>query len=145
MLAGQRAEDELRHCHVRGGFDAVSRHVTERNREAPVGQLHEVVDVSADLDPRRRLVRSAELQPRKLRHRLRQQRALHGVREFLLLLVEARVVDRERGLCRDAHRLGHRLSRHGRARTHREDGQRGQHLGRSEYQVHRVRTKHITQ
>ena len=123
MLAGQRTEHELRHRHVGSGFDAVTRHVAEGNRETSVVELHEVVDVPADLDTCRRLVRCAELQPRELGNRLRQQRPLHGVRELLLLLVETSVVDRERRLSTDAHGFVHRLPRDGRARTHREDRQ----------------------
>ena len=36
MLARQRAEDELRHRHVRSGFDAVPCHVAERDRKPAV-------------------------------------------------------------------------------------------------------------
>ena len=67
MLACERAKDELRHRHVRGSFDAVPGDVAERDRKSPVAELHEVVDVAADLDPRRRLVRIAELEPLQLR------------------------------------------------------------------------------
>ena len=47
MLARERAEDELRHRHVRGGFDPVSGHVAEDRGEAAVVELDEVVVVAA--------------------------------------------------------------------------------------------------
>ena len=68
MLAGQRAEDELRHRHVGRGFDPVTGDVAERNREPTVGELHEVVDVSADLDTRRGLIGIAELETPQFRY-----------------------------------------------------------------------------
>ena len=130
MLARERAEDELRHRHVRGGFDPVSGHVAEYRGEAAVVELDEVVDIAADLDARRRLVRVAELEPAELREGPRQQRALHRVGELLLLLVEARVVDRERSLSADRLRLLDRLLRHTHVRAEGHNGQRREHLGR---------------
>ena len=104
MLARERAEDELRHRHVGGRVDAVAHHVAEHDREPAVVEREEVVDVAADVDARRRLVDVAELEARQLGRRARQQRALHRVRERLLLLVQAGVVDRERGLAGDRER-----------------------------------------
>ena len=128
MLARERAEHELGHRHVGRGFDAVARDISERQSKPAVGQFEEVVHVAPDLHARGGLVGSAELEPRQLRHRLRQQRALHRVRELLLLLVQARVVDRERGLPGDADGLVHRLRRHRRTRTHGHDRQGGNDL-----------------
>src|SRR5439155_20499621 len=55
MLTGKRAEDELRHGHVRRGFDAVPGYVAESDGKPAVAELHEVVDVTTHLDVRRRL------------------------------------------------------------------------------------------
>ena len=126
----QRAKDELRHRHVRRRLDPVARHVSEHRREPAVVELDEVVDVAADLDARRRLVRITQLEPAQPRQRPREQRALHRVRELLLLLVEARVVDRQRGLSADRLRLLDRLLRHGCIGTEGQNRQRGEHLGR---------------
>ena len=57
------------------------------------------------------------------------QRALHRVRELLLLLVQTRVVDRERGLAGDRPRLVDDLRRDRRFRSHGKNRQRRQHLG----------------
>jgi hypothetical protein len=128
VVSCKRTEHELRHGHVGRRLDAVTGDVAERDGKATVGKLHEVVDVPAHLDMRRRLVRGAELEPGHLRDRLGQQRALHRVGELLLLLVEAGVVDRERRLSGDAHRLVDRLLRDGRAGAHRDDLERREHL-----------------
>ena len=101
VLARERAEDELRHRHVGGRVDPVAGDVAEHDREAAVRELEEVVDVAADVHPRRRRVDGADVEPGDLRLLARQQRALHRVRELLLLLVEARVVEGERGLAGD--------------------------------------------
>ena len=50
VLAGERAEDELRHRHVGRRVDAVAGDVAEHDREAPVRQVEEVVDVAADVE-----------------------------------------------------------------------------------------------
>ena len=121
MLARERAEHELRHRHVGGRVDAVPRDVAEHDREPAVLEREEVVDVAADVDPRRRLVHLADLQPLDHRPRPRQQRALHRVGELLLLLVEAGVVDRERGLRGDRSRRLDRLLRERAARPEGED------------------------
>ena len=67
----------------------------------PSGELEEVEDVAADVDLRRGLVDRPDLEPGDVRLLARQQRLLHRLGELLLLLVEPRVVDRERGLLRD--------------------------------------------
>src|ERR687885_1270586 len=54
VLARERAEDELRHGHVRGRVDPVTRHVAEHYGEAAVRKLEEVVHVAAHFDARRR-------------------------------------------------------------------------------------------
>ena len=54
VLARERAEDELRHRHVRRRLDAVAGDVAEHDGEPAVGELEEVVDVAADVDARRR-------------------------------------------------------------------------------------------
>ena len=69
--------------------------VAEDDGEPPLVEREEVVHVAADLEPGRRLVGARQLEPRHLRQRARQQRLLHGLEEVLLLLVQARVVDRE--------------------------------------------------
>ena len=104
MLAGERPEDELRHRHVGGRLDPVPGDVPENDREPAVGELEEVVDVAADVDPSCGLVDVADLEPRHRRQLAGQQRPLHRLRELLLLLVEAGVVDRERGLARSSPR-----------------------------------------
>ena len=73
MLARQGAEDELRHRHVGGRLDPVAGDVSEDDRQAPVVELDEVVDVAADLDARRRLVRVADVEARQLWQRSGQQ------------------------------------------------------------------------
>ena len=67
----------------------------------PSASVEEVVDVAAHVDAGRRLVDVADLDPGQLGRGARQQRALHRVGELLLLLVQPRVVDRERGLAGD--------------------------------------------
>jgi len=104
VLPRERAEDELRHGHVRRRVDPVAGHVAEDDRESAALELHEVVDVPAHVDARRRLVDRAELEALQLGVRAREQRALHRVRELLLLLVEASVVERERCLAGDGQR-----------------------------------------
>ena len=130
VLARERAEDELRHRHVGGRVDAVPRHVAEHDGEPAVVEREEVVEVAADVDARRRLVHLAHLEPLDDGPRARQQRALHRVGELLLLLVEARVVDREGRLRRERRRGLDRLLRERVARAEREDAERGDHLGR---------------
>ena len=51
VLAGERAEDELRHRHVRRRVDAVPRHVPQHDGEPAVVEREEVVDVASDLHP----------------------------------------------------------------------------------------------
>ena len=62
--------------------------------------------------------------PCSSRMRPRQQRALHRVRELLLLLVQAAVVDRERRLRGDRQRRVERLAHDRPARVERDDRQR---------------------
>ena len=130
MLARERAEDELRHRHVRGGVDAVARDVAEHDGEAAVAQLEEVEDVAADVDLCGGLVDGADLQPRDRGPFARQQRLLHRLGELLLLLIEAGVVDRERGLLGDRARGRQRLERDRPLRVEREDGQLREQLAR---------------
>ena len=87
----------------------MTRHVTQHDCEAPVVELNEVVNVTADVDARRRLVDVADLEPGHCRLRTRQQRTLHRVSELLLLLIQARIVDCESGLAGDCKRGIHRL------------------------------------
>ena len=131
MLARERAEDELRHRHVGRGLDPVTGHVAEHDGEPVVAELEEVVDVAADVDARRRLVHLADLEPLQLGMRPRQERAAHRVRELLLLLVEAPVVDRERRLRGDRQHGVERLARDRPARVERHDRQRPDHLARA--------------
>ena len=130
MLAGERAEDELRHRHVGRRLDAVPRHVAEHDREPSVVELNEVVDVAADIDACGRLVHLPHLEPRHIRRVARQERALHRVGELLLLLVQARVVDCECGLARDCECSIDRLVGDRVAGPEREDLQRRDRLGR---------------
>ena len=131
VLARERPEDELRHRHVGGRIDAVPGDVPEHDGEPAVGELEEVVDVAADVDPRRRLVDACPTSsPATAGSSRGQQRALHRLGELLLLLVEACVVDRERGLPatvqrRGEHFLGDRLGR-----VERHDRQLGEQLAR---------------
>src|SRR5436190_11804397 len=130
MLARERAEDELRHRHVRGRVDAVAGHVAEHDRESPVLQREEVVDVAADVHACRRLVHLADLEPLDHGARTGQQRALHRVGELLLLLVEPGVVDRERRLRRERRRRLDRFLRERVTGAEREDAKRGDDHGR---------------
>ena len=130
MLAHERAEDELRHRHVGRRVDAVARHVAEHDREPPILEREEVVDVAADVQAGRGLVHLADLQPVDARARARQQRALHRVGEVLLLLVEAGVVDREGRLGRECRRRLDRLLRERVAGAEGEDAERRDELGR---------------
>ena len=66
--------------------------------------------------------------PCELGMRPRQQRAPHRVRELLLLLVQAPVVDRERRLRGDRQRRVERLARDRPARVERHDRERADHL-----------------
>ena len=131
MLARERAEDELRHRHVGGRVDPVAGHVAEDDGEPAVGELEEVVEVAADVDHRRGLVDGAELEPRELGLRPRQQRALHRVGELLLLLVQARVVDRERRLRGDRQAERDGLLRDRPVGVEREELQRAEQLRRA--------------
>ena len=124
VLARERAKDELRHRHVGGRLDPVARDVAEDDGEPAVAELDEVVDVASDVDARRRLVDLADLETAELRVRTRQQRALHRVGEFLLLLVQAAVVDRERRLRGDRERGLEALTHDRAERVERDDGQR---------------------
>ena len=130
MLAGERAEDVLRHRHVGGRVDAVTGDVAEDDGEPAVAEREVVVDVAADLEPCGRLVDVAELEPGQLRGRAREQRALHRVRERLLLAVEAGVVDRERRLAGDRERGLGDLAGHRAIRMERDDRHRRQQLAR---------------
>ena len=76
------------------------------------------------------LDRSGGLQPLDHGARAREQRALHCVRELLLLLVEPGVVDREGGLRRERRRRLDRLLRQRVAGAEGEDAERRDHLGR---------------
>jgi hypothetical protein len=101
--------------------------VAQHDGQPSVRKLEEVVDVAADLDVCRRLVHGPELEARKRRRRAREQRALDRVGEVALLLVQARVVERERGLARDGDRgldrvVGDRPSRVEREERERTDG-----------------------
>ena len=69
-------------------------------------QQEVVVEVATDVDACVGLVHGADVEPGHLGLCARQERALHRVREELLLLVEAGVVDRERGLAGDGERRG---------------------------------------
>ena len=104
MLACQRAKDELRHRHIRSGVDAVSGDVPERDRKAAVVEPEEVVDVATDIEAGRRFVDVPELDALDLRIDPGEQRPLHRVRKALLLLVEAGILERERGLAGDRQR-----------------------------------------
>ena len=75
MLARERAEDELRHSHVGRRLDAVPGDVAEHDRESSVVERQEVVDVAADVDPRRRLVHLGHFEARDVGLGVRQQRA----------------------------------------------------------------------
>ena len=129
VLARQRAEDELRHRHVGRGIDAVAGHVAERDGEPAVRQGEEVVHVPADLDTPRRGVHRADVEAGDVGLRARQQRTLHRVRERLLLLVQARAVDRDRGLAHDRVGQLERPARDRPRRVEREQGQGREQLG----------------
>jgi hypothetical protein len=62
MLPGKGPEHELGHGHVCRCFDPVPRHIAERHCETSVAELHEVVDIAADLDARRRFIGVAQLE-----------------------------------------------------------------------------------
>ena len=126
----ERAEDELRERHVGRRRDSVAARVSEHDGELPVGQGQEVVDVAADIDLRRRLVDGADLEPLDFGQPAGEQRALHRVREVLLLLVETRVVDRERGLTGDEECRLDRVLPDPVRRVERDHGQRRQQLRR---------------
>ena len=97
---------------------------------SPSGSAEEVVDVTTDLDAGRRLVDGADLEPFDLGEPAREQRALHRVGEVLPLLVQARVVDRERRLPGDEDGGLDLLVAEPPSRIERDDRQRGQQLGR---------------
>ena len=128
MLACERPEDELRHRHVGGRVDPVPGDVAEHDRQPAVGELHEVEDVAADVDLRRRLVDRPDLEARHVGPLARQQRLLHRLGELLLLLVEACVVDRECSLLRDRPRGRERVRVDRLGRVEREDRQLGEQL-----------------
>ena len=133
---GEHPERVLRHRHVRGGRDALSEDVPDDDRQAPVLEHDEVVEIAAYVNVRRGLVHVPDLQPRHARELARKQRALHRLREVLLLLVEARVVDSERGLRGDGHG---RLELRGRQRApgvEGDDGEGRQHLPRCSEREH---------
>ena len=130
MFSRERPEDELRHGHVGGRLDSVPRDVAEHHGELAVAELEEVVDVTADVDARRRLVHLADVETLELRVRARQQRAPHRVGELLLLLVETPVVDRQRGLCCDRERRIQRFARDRPAGVEGDERQRSDHLAR---------------
>ena len=110
------------------GVDPVPGHVAERNRQRSVLEHHEVVDVAADLDPRGGSVDGTNVQALDLGLVVGQERALHGIREGLLLLVQARIVDRECGLPHDRERHLDRLVANRPLGAERDEGNRRQHL-----------------
>ena len=136
VLARERAEHELRHRHVGGRVDPVAGDVAEHDREPAVGELEEVVDVAADVDaapPTRRPRRPrAPARPALAR----QQRPLDRLRERLLLLVEAGVVDRERRLRGDLSRRCDPSPLIGLGRFERDNRQLRERLGRRDDREH---------
>ena len=130
VQANERAEGELGQRHVRGGRNPVTTRVAEHDGELAAGQRQEVVDVTADLHPGRRLVDGADLEPLDLGQPARKQRALHRVGEVLSLLGQACVLDRQRGLAGDEDgRLDLLVAEPPRG-IERDDGQRGEQLCR---------------
>ena len=126
----ERAEDELRKGHVGRGGDTVAARIPEHHCELPVGQRQEVVDVAADLDAGGRLVDGADVEALDLGQPAWEKRALHRVREVLLLLIEAGVVDREGGLPRDEESGLDRVLTDAPRRIEGDDRQRRKELGR---------------
>ena len=62
VQADERTERELGERHVGRGRDSVTARVAQHDRELPVRQREEVVDVASDLDPRRGLVDGSDLE-----------------------------------------------------------------------------------
>jgi hypothetical protein len=126
----ERAEAELRHRHVGRCLDPLSGHVAEKHREAAALEGEEVVHVAAHLHARRGLVQVPDVETGNRGKLPREQRPLHRLGEVLLLLVEARVVDRKGSLRRDDHRRVDvfRLERPG--RIDREQSERPENLTR---------------
>ncbi len=106
----------------------MARHVPEHHGEPAVAELEEVEDVAPDVDLRRDRVGGADLEPRRLGPLAREQRALHGVRELLLLLVQARAVERDGRVRRDPLRALERRGGDRPPRPQREEGQDGEEL-----------------
>jgi hypothetical protein len=128
VLPRERPEAELRHCHVGGCLDPLAEHVADDDREPALVEGEEVVDVPAHVDAGRRLVDVADVEPGGGGEGARQERALHRLREVLLLLVETRVVDCEGGLGRHRHGRFNRLVPERPGWVEREEGDCAEHL-----------------
>ncbi len=130
VQADERPERELGEGHVGRGRDSVAARVPQHDRELPVRQREEVVDVASDLDPRRGLVDGTDLEAIDVRNPARQQRALHRVCEVLPFLGEPCVLDGERGLPGDEERRLHLLVAEAPRGVERDDRERREELGR---------------
>ena len=85
-------------AHQHRGVQAFSADVADRDREPAVGQHERIVPIAADLGLRRaRQVDLIEHDARYARQALGQDRVLQRAGDAVLALVQARVVERERG------------------------------------------------
>ena len=128
--AGERAERELRHRHVRRGLDPLADHVADAHGDPPVLEREDVVDIAAHVDLRRRLVDVADLETRNFGERAREERSLHRLGEVALLLRQAGVVDREPRLRGDGGRGLECVGVERARRVERDQRQHADHLRR---------------
>ncbi len=101
---GVRAQRVAGERRDRGRLRALAADVADDERVAPVALREDVVEVAADLVALARgAVGRGQLQAVDLRQMRREQRALERLGRARALLVEARVLDRDRRLGRDPH------------------------------------------
>ena len=95
VLEGERAERVPQLPHHRGGLNALADDVADDEADRAVLELDDVVPVSADVDAdRARQVAGRERDPADRRQALRQDAALHRLRDPALGLVAAGAVER---------------------------------------------------
>jgi hypothetical protein len=122
-------DSERRAAHqLRGLFEISHAFTRSLSLEATLDAVAKAMVEVFGVDARRRLVDVPDLEAGDCRELAREERALHRLREVLLVLVEARVLDRERGLRADRHRRFDELGVEAPRRVEREERERPDRL-----------------